>query len=49
MICRRGVRLPAPTHRPRLKNAAHAKASGRGRGIFKGQQLTCGNQAALAP
>ena len=34
MICRRGVRFPAPTHRPRLKNAAHAKASGPGAGLF---------------
>jgi len=32
MICRRGVRFPAPTHRPRLKDAAHAKASGPGAG-----------------
>jgi len=32
MICRRGVRFPAPTHRPRLKNAAQAKASGPGAG-----------------
>ena len=34
MICRRGVRFPAPTHRPRLKDAAQAKASGPGAGLF---------------
>ena len=32
MICRRGVKFPAPTHRPRLKDAAQAKASGPGAG-----------------
>ena len=47
MICRRGVRFPAPTHRPRLKDAAQAKASGPGAGLFPtlaagaGRPLAC--------
>lgn len=46
MICRRGVRFPAPTHRPRLKNAAHAKASGPGAGLFPA--LAAGDSRPLA-
>ena len=49
MICRRGARSPAPTHRPRLKNAAHAKASGPGARHFQRPAAHLRHQAALAP
>ena len=49
MICRRGVRFPAPTHRPRLKDAAQAKASGPGAGLFPRSRPAIADRSLFPP